>query len=206
MRDAEFYKIETAKMNKKLKEELDNDDGRKLVVLKISSTLRTVEATYINGKYLTLGEELSRDAINSSLVEVCSLNDDDIDFDGDWCYNRDDVKRVLKLEKINTDNLNDNLCLHKVTKITKNIVVTINKNKMLSNDNEIYPVLDEFAENIFLLGYLYKQSNGIAYFEDLGDDIESFEDKLDEEIKHPIFFFQDEIIHETFLAEIIRAL
>ena len=33
MRDAKLYKIKTAKMNKKLKEEVDNDDGRKLVVL-----------------------------------------------------------------------------------------------------------------------------------------------------------------------------
>ena len=52
--DAEFYKIKTAKMNKRLKQELDNDNGRKLAVLKISNTLREVEGTYVNGKFLTL--------------------------------------------------------------------------------------------------------------------------------------------------------
>ena len=145
-------------------------------------------------------------ALSQKVLQDIKQSFDDVDLDKEWCYDRKDVKRVLKLEKINTENLNDNLCLHKVTKITKNIVVTINKNRMLSNDNEINPVLGEFAESRFLIGYLYKQSNGSVYFEDFGDDIKTFEDLLDEEIKCPTFFFQDEIINDTSVAEIIRAL
>lgn len=193
-------------MNRKLKEELDKDGSKNLVVLKISNTLRTVGGSYVNRKYLTLVNESSREKISSSLVEVCFPHSDDVDWENNWNYDRESVKRVLKLQKINTDNLNENLCIHKVKKITKNIIVTANKNRKVSNGYEIPVVIDEFADSVFLLGYIYYLSNDRTYFEDLGDVIETFEDKLDEEMKYPVFVFKEEKIDHSSVAKIIRDL
>ena len=51
-------------------------------------------------------------------------------------------------------------------------------------------ILNEFAECAFLLKFLYVQSSNSAYFEDLCDPINSFEDLLDEKIRRPVFLFQ----------------
>ena len=201
----DFYKIEAANRNRKLIKKLNKDnESRKLMILKISNQLRTSKATYVSKRYLTLGEELSRENIRCSLVEFCLPHGDD--WSKEWDYDRTSVKRILHLQKMNTNRLKENFCIHKVSKIINNIVVTTNKNNNRSNANETHLVLKEFAQSAFLIGFWYEQPGGNAYFEDLGDPFDSFEDLLDEEIRRPVFFHQDEKIGNSSVAEVIKEL
>ena len=201
----DFYKIEAANRNRKLIKKLNKDnENRKLTILKISNQLRTSKATYVSKRYLSLGEELSRENIRCSLVEFCLPHGDD--WSKEWDYDRSGVKRILHLQKMNTDRLKENFCIHKVSKIINNIVVTTNKNNNRSNANETHLVLKEFAQSAFLIGFWYEQPGGNAYFEDLGDPFDSFEDLLDEEIRRPVFFHQDEKIGNTSVAKVIKEL
>ena len=155
---------------------------------------------------MTLEEEISRENIRCSLVELCPPHGGGDDWSKEWDYDRSGVKRILHLQKMNTDRLKENFCIHKVSKVINNIVVTTDKNSNRSNDNEAYLVINEFVESAFLIGFWYEQPGGNAYFEDLGDPFDSFEDLLDEKIRHPVFFHQEEKIGDNSVAKLIKEL
>ena len=98
LQNAEFYKIKSVELTNELKEKLDKDELRRLAVVKISNTLRKVKTNSVNGINFTLNEELSRDVINKSLVQVYFPQGNEMSWI-DWCYDRSDVKSLWQLKK-----------------------------------------------------------------------------------------------------------
>ena len=204
LQNAEFYKIKSVELTNELKEKLDKDELRRLAVVKISNTLRKVKTNSVNGINFTLNEELSRDVINKSLVQVYFPQGNEMSWI-DWCYDRSDVKSLWQLEKISTSHLKKQMCFHKALEISKSVVKT-NRISNWSNDDKEDLNLVEFGDSKFLFGYYYLQSDGTVLFEDFEYNLESFEEHFDEGIKNPVFFYDNQKFGPKSIEKFIRTL
>ena len=204
LQNAEFYKIKSVELTNELKEKLDKDELRRLAVVKISNTLRKVKTNSVNGINFTLNEELSNDVINKSLVQVYFPQGNEMSWI-DWCYDRSDVKSLWQLEKIDSSNLKQQMCLYKALEISKTVVKT-NIVSNWSNDNEDDLNLVEFGDTKFLFGYYYLQPDGNVLFEDFEYNLEIFEEHFDKGMKHPVFFYDNQKVATKSLATFIKTL
>ena len=200
----DFYKIKTAALSDQVKDKIENEEIRKLAVLKISNTFRSIKTNKVNGINFTLAEELSRVTTDISLVQVYFPPGNQNDWVEGFYSRTEGSLKVLHLQKRNTSQLNKHLLFHKALKIANGVAKTSVTNNW-SNDSEDQ-VFVEFAESQFMIGYYYLQPNGDVIFEDLGDHLEMFEDILDEEIKKVVYFYKDKQFDGEYLEEFIKTM